>query len=231
MLISIVIPTRDRAQYLRHSLATATAIPDPNIEIVVSDNASVDKTRQVVSEVQDSRVRYVNTGKRVSMRQNFEFALHHSKGDYVIFFGDDDGIIPGQFPFLRRILEEKKPDVLSWSVPTYGWKVDGYEGKTGFIRLRSNKVYGDLRYLNADRYRKDLLAGNLKCIVPLPAVYHGCASRDYLNRTSLENGVYFNGAIPDYYFSYLSILHGGCFLHADHPFTISGHSPASTGAS
>src|SRR6056297_1629920 len=104
MLISIVIPTRDRAQYLRHSLATSTAIPDPNIEIVVSDNASVDETRKVVSEAQDPRVRYVNTGARVSMRQNFEFAFHQSKGDYLIYFGDDDGILPGQFSFLRSIL-------------------------------------------------------------------------------------------------------------------------------
>ncbi|MEJ6708905.1 MAG: glycosyltransferase [Amylibacter sp.] len=47
MKISIIIPTRDRAFYLRQSLATATAIVDPNIEILVSENASVDDTEQV----------------------------------------------------------------------------------------------------------------------------------------------------------------------------------------
>ena len=47
------------------------------------------------------------------MRANFENALKASSGDYVIFFGDDDGILPLQFKFLRNILEKHQPD--TWS--------------------------------------------------------------------------------------------------------------------
>jgi hypothetical protein len=231
MLISIVIPTRDRAQYLRHSLATATAIDDPDIEILVSDNASVDETRKVVSDAQDPRVRYVNTGARVSMRQNFEFARQHASGDYLIYFGDDDGVLSQQFCYLRRILEAEKPDVLSWPVSTYLWRVNDENPKAGFMRLRCTKIFGRTYDLDPGRYRADLLACNLKRMTPFPNIYHGCASREYLEKTSSDKGVYFNGSIPDYYFSYVTILHGGRFVHADHPFTISGQSPASTGAS
>ena len=44
MKISIVIPTRERALYLRQSLATALAIDDPDVEIIVTDNESTDDT-------------------------------------------------------------------------------------------------------------------------------------------------------------------------------------------
>ena len=89
MLISIVIPSRDRAKYLKYSLQTALAISDQNLEILVSDNASEDNTKELVKSFSDSRLRYINTGARISMRANFELALKASRGDYVIFFGDD----------------------------------------------------------------------------------------------------------------------------------------------
>ncbi|WP_152473329.1 glycosyltransferase family 2 protein [Roseovarius sp. THAF9] len=231
MLISIVIPTRDRAQYLRHSLATATAIIDTNIEILVSDNASVDETQKVVSEAQDPRVRYVNTGARLSMRQNFEFALHQSTGDYVIYFGDDDGIIPGQFPFLRKILEVHRPDALSWDFPVYGWPVDGYGSRVGGVRLVRSKLFGKPALMDATDRLHALERGRLDLFHPLPQLYHGCMSRDYLGRIARQDGVCMLARSPDLFVSFRSTQLGGRFLHCNHAFSINGHSPASNGGS
>ncbi len=71
MLISIVIPTRERAEVLRHSLASCTRIVDSEVEIVVSDNASLDDTAAVVAANGDKRIRYLRTPKRCSMSENF----------------------------------------------------------------------------------------------------------------------------------------------------------------
>ena len=116
MKISLIIPTRERSRYLQESIRTALAVRDPDVEVVVSDNASEDDTQAIVAAFDDPRLKYVNTGQRVSMRQNFEFGLSASSGDYVSMIGDDDGFLPGQFPSLRRILEERRPDVLSWRI-------------------------------------------------------------------------------------------------------------------
>jgi glycosyltransferase involved in cell wall biosynthesis len=231
MLVSLVIPTRERAQYLQHSLATATAIDDPDLEILVSDNASVDGTRGVVAAANDARVRYVNTGARVSMRQNFEFALHQSRGDYVIFFGDDDGIIPGQFRFLRRILERDRPDALSWDFPVYGWPVEGYGNRVGGVRLVRERLFGRPDFLDAGKRRKVIEAGRLDRMHPVPNIYHGCMSREYLKRISRHDGVCMLARSPDVYVSFRAIQHGGRFVHCNHPFSINGHSPASNGGS
>ena len=45
------------------------------LDILVSDNFSKDSTEEVVGDIRDPRIRYVNTGKRVCMSHNWEFAL------------------------------------------------------------------------------------------------------------------------------------------------------------
>lgn len=231
MKISIVIPSRERGSYLLHSLATAMAIDDPDLEIVVSDNASTDNTRAIVEGCGDPRVHYVNSGHRISMRQNFELGLHVSTGDYVIMFGDDDGILPEQFPYLREILERERPDSLSWDFLTFGWPIEGYGTKVGGFRLRRDKSFGIPFQIDAKVRLRELECGHRDMSRPLPVLYHGCMSRNYLDRLKGSEGDYFKSMSPDLYISFRALQHGGNFWHVDHPFSINGFSPASTGGS
>ena len=229
--VSIIIPSRDRASYLEHSLKTVTRIDDADIEILVSDNASEDHTRDVVNAAKDARVRYVNPGSRVSMRQNFEFAVRQSTGDYVITFGDDDGMIPGQFPVLRHILEAEKPDTLSWDFQTFGWPIEGYGTKTGGVRLARDACFGTPFQIDAKLRLHQLEQGHKSNEIPLPNLYHGCMSRAYMDRLSGPDVPYFRAKSPDLYISFRALQHGGNFWHVHHPLSINGFSPASTGGS
>jgi hypothetical protein len=49
MPITIVIPTRERVGALQHAPASCVRVPDGRIEIVASDNASVD---DIVTSIQ-----------------------------------------------------------------------------------------------------------------------------------------------------------------------------------
>jgi len=229
MLISIVIPSRDRAKYLKYSLQTALAISDQNLEILVSDNASEDNTKELVKSFSDSRLRYINTGTRISMRANFEFALKASRGDYLIFFGDDDGILPGQFPALRHFLEEYKPDGVTWNPLSYGWPTKGSNRKSGGIRFERNMLFGAVCVSSPQECIKTLMKADTERENILPKLYHGCMSRKYLDRLANSDGVYFCGRSPDIYISFRATQLGGNFLRIDHPFSINGYSPASTG--
>jgi len=183
MKISIIIPTRERVEYLRYSIQTALEIVDDNLEIVICNNASQDDTEAVIKSFSDPRIKYVNTGARISMRENFNRALNESSGDYVIFFGDDDGIVPGQFKYLRQLLETHRPDGLSWNRATYGWPVEGYGRKTGGVRFYRHSVYGTPYAYDPKERNLDALMGcRLNHIAPVtPNIYHGCVSRAYPN--------------------------------------------------
>src|SRR5687767_2195524 len=94
-LISIVIPTRERVETLRSTLRTALNQESQRIEVLVSDNASTDGTAEFVASIRDPRLRYVNPGQRVSMSDNWDFALRSARGEYVVIIGDDDAVVPG----------------------------------------------------------------------------------------------------------------------------------------
>ncbi|WP_075280101.1 glycosyltransferase family 2 protein [Thermophilibacter provencensis] len=90
-LVSIVIPTLDAASVIRCSVASALRQSRSNIEVVVVDNGSSDRTRDVVREFSrgDSRVRLVDSGRTgVSHARNVGIA--EARGDYIAFCDADD---------------------------------------------------------------------------------------------------------------------------------------------
>jgi glycosyltransferase involved in cell wall biosynthesis len=228
MKLSIVIPTRERIQYLQESIRTALAIEDIDIEIIVSDNASSDNTADILSDIDDIRFKYTHTGKRVSMRANFENGLNNCTGDYIMFFGDDDGVLPKQIPILKNILEKEKPDVLKWPIIRYGWPEKG-NPKTGGVRFKKGSVYGSAYDINSNKLFNEIANCNFKNEELYPAIYHGVVSRPYLDSLRTSDGKFFNCTIPDIFFGYLALFRKGKLMYCDHPFTLNGYSPASNG--
>lgn len=224
MKISVVIPSRDRAPQLEHALRTVLEIADDALDIVVSGTAGGD-TQAMIDAIDDPRLAYAGHGAQATPRQRFETALQASTGDYVTVLGDDDGILGRQLPFLRRILAAEKPDVMTWTVSVCDWKARRNGKTTATMRLRPATLYGKTRQMDAARLRADLLSGNPGRIMPWPGIRHGCVSREFMNAIRADDGPLFNGAHPELYFSCLAILKGGTFIHADHPFTISGQYP------
>ena len=102
--LTILIPTRERCDTLYDTLRTCLNQTYQNLEIIVSDNFSQDRTKEVVMSFDDKRLKYINTGKRISMSENFDFALSHVKDGYIMFIGDDDGILPNSLEYVNEII-------------------------------------------------------------------------------------------------------------------------------
>lgn len=108
-LLSICIPTYNRAHYLERCLEGVTLqFSDPDIyscvEIVISNNASVDNTRDIVSSYQDkfSNIRYFENEKNLGFDFNIVNVVENAKGEYCWYLGDDDVLCGGS---LRRIVD------------------------------------------------------------------------------------------------------------------------------
>lgn len=103
-LVSICLPTYNRAALLRESLQNLLAQDYPRFEVIVSDNASDDGTEAVGREAAraDARVRYVRQTHNVGLYPNHNFCLDQSRGEMLCFFHDDDLHNPG---LLRRYME------------------------------------------------------------------------------------------------------------------------------
>ncbi len=95
-LVTVAIPTFNRAaSFLPGCLAAARAQTYPNLEILVSDNASTDGTEAVVRGLAgDQRIRYVRQAVNMGSPRNMNFCIQECRGDYVVVLPDDDGIDP-----------------------------------------------------------------------------------------------------------------------------------------
>ncbi len=105
-LVSIGLPTYNRAEQLKRAIESALAQDYPNLEVVISDNASTDETQPLCEELcrRDSRVRYIRQSANSGMAGNHIAAFKHARGDYYMVLGDDDWIDPSYVSTCMRVL-------------------------------------------------------------------------------------------------------------------------------
>ena len=93
-LVTIAIPTFNRASWLGDCVRSALSQSYRNIEVLVSDNASTDDTQSVLSEFRDPRLRVVTHDSNIGLMPNWNACLMAAKGEYVVFLPDDDRMAP-----------------------------------------------------------------------------------------------------------------------------------------
>jgi glycosyltransferase involved in cell wall biosynthesis len=224
-ILSVIIPTRERADYLAASLRTCIANSVDGLEILVLDNASRDNTAEVVRSFNDPRIRYVRSERRLSMRDNFEKGIHESRGRYLGFIGDDDGIFPFTPQRVITAFEEHPIEALSAARAHYAWP-DLLLNRRGMALLPRSAGFevrhsrGALRPLlrTNDYYR-------------LPCIYHGFVTRAATDRVIARQGRFFVSSIVDCASTIALSLDDIPFGFYRSPLVINGGSRRSNGAS
>lgn len=119
-LVSIIIPTYNRAHLLGETLESVLAQTYTNWECIVVDDGSTDYTKEMMEFCceKDKRIQYhhrpMDRPKGANACRNYGFEL--SKGDFVNWFDSDDLMNPAFIQEKIRILLEKNVDyVISFS--------------------------------------------------------------------------------------------------------------------
>ena len=103
MLVSILIPVFNREHLLPASVESALSQTAPDLEVVISDNASTDRTWEVCQEFarRDQRVRIFRNHSNLGPVRNWMRCAHEARGEFGKFLFSDDLISPD---FLERTL-------------------------------------------------------------------------------------------------------------------------------
>lgn len=98
-LLSIAIPTYNRASFLQNLLANimpqARALSGM-VQICISNNCSTDNTEQMIMDVSQTYpglIKYQKNAENVGAHRNFWKVLEMSDGHFVWLLGDDDEIV------------------------------------------------------------------------------------------------------------------------------------------
>lgn len=227
---TVLIPAKDRAEYLRHTLRTCMIQDYENLEVIVSDDGSTDSTREVVEQAarKDPRIRYVSPGRNIGMRENFEFALSHAQDGYALALGADDGILPNGISGMARILRETGKELLAWSAPIFA-----YAGvrcpNSQLILYRGGR---DRIVRSADFLRRQAVNLHYLSDVESPMFYvKGVASTRLIKqvRSRSADGRFYHCPTPDGYSGMVLAGEVEDYAYSGQPFTVFGASPSSQG--
>lgn len=122
-LLSVLVPAFNAGDYLDATLQSLakSRVSSDLVEFVVEDNGS-DPHKFEDSIVEDERFSIAHESRRRPMASNWEAAYNRSRGDWIVYLGHDDGIVPPAFDALVQFLMVASQDVviLDPALFTYG---------------------------------------------------------------------------------------------------------------
>ena len=92
--VSIIIPNRNKADFLAQCLTSATSQTLKNIEIIVIDDASEDDSAKIIKTFgkKDKRIKFLQYDSHKTQSQARKDAVKLSQGKYILFLDSDDYI-------------------------------------------------------------------------------------------------------------------------------------------
>lgn len=121
--ISLGLPVYNGERFLKRKLDSILCQTFHNFELIISDNASTDKTHLICQEYikKDKRIRYFRQDENIGGYQNFRFVLEKSQAKYFVWTAVDDIILPTFIEKNIQILELNTNVVCSISkIKMYG---------------------------------------------------------------------------------------------------------------
>ncbi|EJQ80455.1 MULTISPECIES: glycosyltransferase family 2 protein [Bacillus cereus group] len=96
-LVSILIPTYNRPHYFQLALDSALAQTYPNIEIIIGDDSTDNKTQDLVRQFylpEYKNIFYIRNSSSLGQFQNDLLLFEQASGDYINYLMDDDLLHP-----------------------------------------------------------------------------------------------------------------------------------------
>jgi glycosyltransferase involved in cell wall biosynthesis len=135
--ISAVIPTFERASLLHRAVRSVLAQTHRNLRVIVCDNASSDRTQEVVQEIMahDCRVEYHRHERNIGALANFQHAFASPRSPWFSFLSDDDLLLPDFYARAAAALAAE-PGARAYMSQCYTCTLS-----TGRARLRPRKLW------------------------------------------------------------------------------------------
>jgi glycosyltransferase involved in cell wall biosynthesis len=234
MKLSVLIPTRDRLRYLRYAVDSVVRQgASVDWEVVISDNDSREDVASYVAELDDQRIRYIRTARAVPVTENWNNALGHSTGDYVIMLGDDDALLPGYFETIDRLVEQfEAPDAIYHGALLYTYPGVEPAAPMGYLQ-----PYGYAPFLQRarDPYRLDPREARalVRAAMNFRVRYGFNMQFATVRRATIDalrdGGDFYRTRFPDYYAMNLLLLRAKSIVAEPRPCVVIGVTPKSYG--
>ena len=228
---SVIIPQKNRSEYLVHTLRTCMIQDYPNFEIIVSDDCSDDDSVKVVEELmrEDSRIKLFAHKDHLGMRDNFEFALNQVRPGYVMALGGDDGLLPGAITEMYRIIKETGAELLTWNLAYFTYPTNG--GTHNILRVPRTKGK-EIEFIKSECFLNKIAKTFQYQVDDCPMFYmKGVASTELVNRVKSRtpDGCFYYCPTPDGFSGVVLAGEVDQYVYCKKPLSIGGDTEKSQG--
>jgi glycosyltransferase involved in cell wall biosynthesis len=131
------MPVYNGEKYIRDALDSLLSQTFSDFELIISDNASIDRTEEICREyaVRDSRISYYRQLENIGAAANFKFVLEKARCDYFMWAAYDD-------TWSKNLLNES---VTIFADKSIDFVFPAFELKSIKLKVRkkiSNEVFG-----------------------------------------------------------------------------------------
>lgn len=150
-LFSIIMPVYNRERFVARAIDSCVAQDFGNFEVVAADDASTDRSCDVIEAYSDARVRLVRSGRNQGRCPARNLAMEHARGKWFLFLDSDDELLPGALGTIRDRIAQATPNVGAFRFmcrtvggeispePTHDGSIYGYES---YLRWMERSMTG-----------------------------------------------------------------------------------------
>lgn len=157
--ISIIIPAYNEEKSIARAIKSATAQSLKNIEIIVVNDASTDKTAEIVKQIAstDNRVKLISHNKNMGLNQSRLTGLSIAQGEYIQFLDADDSLEKNAIEQLYSHAKSHNLDMVMMGSQHYH----------KYLKFKITIFYPD-KYFKKTIYNSIELMPNLLCKLGFP---------------------------------------------------------------
>lgn len=116
--VSIGLPVYNGENFLAEALDCLLAQTYTDFELIISDNASTDRTQAICEAyaADDARIRYIRNEENIGASANYNATFYAARGEYFKWAAHDDICLPEYVEKCVQILDERPEVVLSYAL-------------------------------------------------------------------------------------------------------------------
>lgn len=145
--VSILIPVFNRGKLIEETVKSALNQTYKNIEIVVVDNKSTDKTWEILQKLasQDERIKIFQNETNIGPVRNWKKCIDEASGEYVKILWSDDLIAPAFLEKTVPYLEDGKVGFIFTGTEIF---IDGTNKRSLHYFIGESGIYESEKYIN-----------------------------------------------------------------------------------
>lgn len=227
-LLSIIVPTKNRYQYLKSIIETFYSMDNGEVELIIQDNSEENLDfLNYLSGINSENIKYYHHKNHLTVVENFDKGILNASGDYISMIGDDD-TYSTKIIDIVKYLKENNIESAIFNKAKYKWP----DLEFHYHQLPSLTIPKFSSRIISISPEKELIKCLEKGAVSLgkmPEIYHGIVKRSTLDQVFNKCNTYFPGASPDMAIAVALSLVVKTHVYIDAPYTISGHAYKSAG--